>query len=111
MRPPSFLVFDLDGTISDPVVGIGRSINHALAHFGHSTIPDSEVSRYIGPPLDWAFKTITGSSSPEHLAALVAKYRERYADVGYSENTLYPCVPQAFGALFAVMRKAKARED
>ncbi len=32
------ILFDLDGTLSDPLVGIGRSINHALAHFGYTTL-------------------------------------------------------------------------
>jgi len=99
MGPASFLVFDLDGTISDPAVGIGRSINYALEHFGYATISEDAVSQYIGPPLDISFGSITGNSSPDHIAALVSKYRERYADVGYSENILYPGVPEALEAL------------
>lgn len=99
MNAANFLVFDLDGTISDPAVGIGRSINYALEHFGYATIADDTVSQYIGPPLDVSFKSITGNTSPDHVAALVAKYRERYADVGYSENLLYPGVSEALDAL------------
>ena len=99
MSPPPFLVFDLDGTISDPAVGIGRSINYALQHFGYSAIQDDEVPQYIGPPLDSSFKSITGNSSPDHIAALVSKYRERYADVGFSENTLYSGIPEALESL------------
>lgn len=95
VNPPSFLIFDLDGTISDPAVGIGRSINYALQHFGYPTIQDHEVSQFIGPPLDATFHALTGSASSEHIAALVAKYRERYADVGFSENTLYTGIPEA----------------
>ena len=97
--PAPFLVFDLDGTISDPAVGIARSINFALDHFGYAAISESEVSQYIGPPLDISFGSITGNSAPDHVAALVAKYRERYADVGYSENLLYPGVAEALEAL------------
>jgi phosphoglycolate phosphatase len=99
MTPPTFLVFDLDGTISDPAVGIGRSINHALGYFGHASILASEIPQYIGPPLDSSFKAITGISSPSHIDALVSKYRERYAEVGFSENTLYPGVPEALHSL------------
>lgn len=55
--------------------------------------------RYIGPPLDISFKSITGNSSPDHVAALVSKYRERYADVGYDESILYSGVPEALEAL------------
>ena len=99
MPPKSFLVFDLDGTLSDPAVGIGRSINYALTHFGYPTISVDDVSRYIGPPLDVSFAAITGSASAEHVAELVFKYRERYADVGYSENLLYAGIPEALDAL------------
>lgn len=94
-----FLVFDLDGTLSDPAVGIGRSINHALAHYGYPTIPEAQVPQFIGPPLDVSFGALTGSTAPDHLAELVAKYRERYADVGYTENILYPGIPEALEAL------------
>ncbi len=93
--PSPFLIFDLDGTISDPAVGIGRSINYALQHFGYPTIHDHEVSQYIGPPLDATFHALTGNASSEHIAELVAKYRERYANVGFSENTLYAGIPEA----------------
>ena len=97
----TFRVFDLDGTISDPSVGIGRSLNYALDHYGHPPIAESDVSHFIGPPLDEAFRSIVRDSSPEHIAALVSKYRERYAEVGYSENVLYPGIPEALQALAA----------
>lgn len=99
MSPPPFLVFDLDGTLSDPAVGIYRSINYALEHFGHSTIAEDDVAKYIGPPIDLSFRTIIGDSSPAHIATLVSKYRERYAEIGYSENVLYPGVPEALNTL------------
>lgn len=95
------LLFDLDGTLSDPLVGIGRSLNYALAHFGHRTIGLAECSTYIGPPLDQAFRAITGTTSPDHVTALIAKYRERYAEVGYAENVLYPGIPEALARLAA----------
>jgi phosphoglycolate phosphatase len=82
-------VFDLDGTISDPSVGILRSINYALRAYGHSAVDADSVSVLIGPPIDDAFRRLTVQSSPKHISELVAKFRERYADVGYSENTLY----------------------
>lgn len=84
------LIFDLDGTLSDPAVGIARCINHALTGLGHAPIAEQTVSRYIGPLLDDSFAAITGSDNPGHLAALVARYRERYAALGYAENLLYP---------------------
>ncbi|CAG9001465.1 MAG: 5'-nucleotidase [Candidatus Celerinatantimonas neptuna] len=83
-------IFDLDGTISDPLDGIARSLNYALESFGYSARSIDELSTYIGPPLDQAFSSLTGKDDPLSVNALVAKYRERYASVGFSENTLYP---------------------
>lgn len=95
------LIFDLDGTLSDPAVGILRSINYALTSFGYSEISESEVAAYIGPPIDLTFRKLTQSTSAEHVLALVAKYRNRYADIGYSENRLYPGIIEALRLLRA----------
>ena len=38
------VLFDLDGTLSDPLVGIGRSINYALAHFGHAPLELADLA-------------------------------------------------------------------
>jgi phosphoglycolate phosphatase len=95
----AFHVFDLDGTLSDPSIGIGRSLNHALQHFGHAPIPAMEVSQYIGPPLDQIFRSRLTGVSAEHVVELVAKYRERYAEVGFAENVIYPGIAEALYAL------------
>ncbi len=93
------VMFDLDGTISDPIVGIGRSINYSLTHFGHPALELSELAIHIGPPLDEAFRSITGVTSSEQVSAFVAKYRERYAEIGYSENVIYPGIPEVLARL------------
>jgi len=92
------IIFDLDGTISDPLEGIGRSINFALANFAYKTREFPELAQYVGLPLDQIFKSLTGLEEIE-VVALVAKYRERYADIGYSENTLYPGMAEAIATL------------
>jgi phosphoglycolate phosphatase len=99
MSTTTHLVFDLDGTISDPAVGIGRSINYALTHFGYPAIADDQVTGYIGPPLVETFVAITATSSPNVVVGLVGKYRERYATIGYSENVIYPGIPEVLTAL------------
>jgi phosphoglycolate phosphatase len=95
------ILFDLDGTLSDPLVGIGRSINYALSHFGFAELPLSELAVYVGPPLDQAFSSITGVRESSALEGFVAKYRERYGEIGYSENVLYPGIPQLLESLVA----------
>jgi phosphoglycolate phosphatase len=93
------VLFDLDGTISNPLEGIGRSLNFSLAHFGYETRELSELAQYVGPPLDDTFTALTGVSEDTAIVALVAKYRGRYAEVGYAENCLYPGVAEALASL------------
>jgi len=93
------VLFDLDGTLSDPLPGIARSINYALAHFGYRERDPSEIAAYVGPPLDQTLRSLTGVRSADRVAALVDKYRERYGEVGYSENVLYPGIADVLQAL------------
>ena len=95
------LLFDLDGTLSDPLQGLSRSLDHALTHHGFPTCPPQEVARYVGPPLDLTFIALTGVSNATLIRALVATFRERYLDIGYSENTLYPGIASALKTLQA----------
>ncbi len=103
MRHPT-VVFDLDGTLSDPLEGIGRSINHALRTHGHAERELAALARYIGPPPGESFVELTGDADAGRVAALVATYRERYRDIGYAENTLYDGIP----ALLQSLRDAGA---
>lgn len=91
----NFLLFDLDGTLSDPLDGVARSFNYALSFYGYEEIPLADFARYIGPPLDESFATITGSNDPVELKAFVSKCRERYSDVGFAENRLYPGIRES----------------
>jgi phosphoglycolate phosphatase len=95
------LLFDLDGTLSDPLEGISRSLNHALTSFGYESRAVAEVATFVGPPLDTTFEVLTRSTNRNHIADLVAKYRERYSEVGFSENELYPGIPESLRALSA----------
>jgi phosphoglycolate phosphatase len=96
---PATLVFDLDGTLSDPSLGIGRSLNYALEAFGYARLADHAVSQFIGPPIDVAFAQLTESAEASHIAALIAKFRERYGRIGYAENAMYPGIAAAVAAL------------
>jgi len=100
--PHPTLVFDLDGTLSDPKDGIVRSLNHALVTHGYPDRPEDELAHHIGPPLDTAFAELTGSDEPKLIHALVATYRERYGDVGYAENRLYEGMDDTLRQLHAV---------
>jgi len=94
-----WLIFDLDGTISDPKEGIVSSFNFALEHYGFASRSDAEIAAYIGPPLDQTFIELTGNHDPLFIEMMVAKYRERYAEFGYAENHLYPDIKQVLMGL------------
>ena len=93
------IVFDLDGTISDPLVGFARSINHALELQGFAPRSAADLARFIGPPLDETMALLSDAADAAIRTRLIADYRERYADLGYAENTLYDGIPDALQAL------------
>lgn len=94
-----FLIFDLDGTISDPKDGIVRSFNYSLEHHGFETRNEEDIAICIGPPLDKTFSHLTRQTDKRLLTSLVSKYRERYAEVGYSENVLYDGIRESLTEL------------
>jgi phosphoglycolate phosphatase len=93
------LIFDLDGTISDPLVGIARSLNHALGAMGHPPLPENAVSPHVGAPLDVVFRRVVPGVAGDLLRELVRRYHERYAEIGYAENALYPGIADALARL------------
>jgi phosphoglycolate phosphatase len=98
LRYPT-LVFDLDGTLTDPSLGIVRCINHALQAHDLPAVSRERVLALIGPPLDEAFHNLVPAASPALIGSLVASYRERYASVGFRENAVYPGIPEAISRL------------
>jgi len=84
----NIILFDLDGTITDPKVGITKSVQYALSHFNiHIEDPD-ELCKFIGPPLRDSFKDFYGFSD-ENAELATAKYRERFIPTGIYENEMY----------------------
>jgi len=93
------LIFDLDGTLTDPRLGIIRSINHALRAHDLPSVSDRSIVAEIGPPLDEMFHKFVPFGSAEVIDSLIDSYRERYASVGFAENTVYPEIPYAIAEL------------
>ena len=93
-----WLFFDLDGTLTDPALGITNSFKHALECFGLEIPAYEKLCSFIGPPLVDTFRTQFGFS--EEKAALgVVKYREYFAEKGLLENAVYPGIPDLLCAL------------
>ena len=82
------LFFDLDGTITDPALGITNSVKYALAYYGIEEKTEN-LLRFIGPPLSDSFEQFYGFSHEQALEA-VAKYREYFSTRGLFENKVYP---------------------
>ncbi|GHO56537.1 HAD family hydrolase [Ktedonobacter robiniae] len=98
------LLFDLDGTLTDPKPGITKSVQYALARFDID-VPDLEVLvPFIGPPLAESFHHYYGLT-PEQAQQAIAYYREYFADTGLYENAVYPGIP----ALLADLRASHKR--
>jgi phosphoglycolate phosphatase len=95
-----YIVFDLDGTLSDSIVGLTRSINHSLRIHGFDEMAGADLLKYIGPPLDRSFSIITGIDDEARIQSLVAVFRERYDRIGYSENRLYDGIEEALRGLY-----------
>jgi phosphoglycolate phosphatase len=83
------LIFDLDGTIQDPSVGIANSTNFALRYFDYEAVGMQRITQCIGPPLEEVFLSLVGELPQDRLMQLVDKYRERYSETGYAECRLY----------------------
>jgi phosphoglycolate phosphatase len=93
------VVFDLDGTLSDPGVGIAEAVSAALISVDRPVPSEQGLRRFVGPPLDQSFRAI-GLSGDETAAAVVA-YRSHFATSGVRATRLYPGVRDALEALGA----------
>lgn len=91
------LLFDLDGTLTDPREGITRCVRHALSAVGAAVPHDEELVRWIGPPLHQSFRDYLGED--EVVARAVEAYRARFAERGMFENRVYLGVPEALAEL------------
>lgn len=91
------LLFDLDGTLTDPREGITRCLRHALEAVGAVVPHEDELVRWIGPPLHHAFRQYLGDGAV--VSRAVEAYRGRFAERGLFENQLYPGVPEALAQL------------
>ena len=93
-----YLLFDLDGTLTNPKEGITKSVQYALHHFGIDVDDPDTLTSYIGPPLIPSFVEFHGLTQEQALEALQV-YRQRFASVGLFENEVLEGVPEMLCAL------------
>jgi phosphoglycolate phosphatase len=95
------LLFDLDGTLTDPFEGITKCISFALVALGYQA-PELDSLRWcIGPPIRENFAKLLGSEDTDLIERAVHLYRERFSEFGLFENEIYPGIPEALETLTA----------
>ena len=95
-----YLLFDLDGTLTDPKVGICTCVQYALADLGIEEPDLDKLEPFIGPPLKDSFMKFYNLTQ-EQADRAIAKYRERFQDTGIFENKIYPGVSQMLQTLIS----------
>ena len=87
------LLFDLDGTLTDPALGISRCLAHACERVGAPIPAQEQLARYIGPPLQQSLRQLLNTKDDALVDNAVAAYRERFTTIGLYENTLIEHMP------------------
>lgn len=94
------ILFDLDGTLTDPALGITNSVAYALEKMGITPPQRQELLKFIGPPLAGSFEKYYGLSKEDSYRA-VDIYREYFAPKGIFENTVFEGIPEMLKKLKA----------
>ncbi|MBM7865238.1 HAD hydrolase-like protein [Heliobacterium gestii] len=100
MAAYDLILFDLDGTLTDPKEGITKSVQYALAKHGIHVEDRGSLIPFIGPPLLDSFRHFYGFDEGQARQA-VADYREYFAVTGMYENAVFPGIPALFEDLTA----------
>ena len=93
-----YILFDLDGTLTDPGIGITNSVAYALKRWNIEVEDRRSLYRFIGPPLADSFEMYYGFSREEALRAMEV-YREYFREKGLYENEVYPGVEKLLQVL------------
>lgn len=104
MRAFELILFDLDGTLTDPKIGITKSIQYGLAKLGIQEDDLDSLVPFIGAPL---FVCLQERYSLDDAQAeeIVGHYREYYGTIGIYENVVYPGIPELLAGLSADGKK------
>ena len=93
-----YILFDLDGTLTDPKIGITTCVQYALHKMGIEEPDPDRLEPFIGPPLTDSFREFYGMNEEEAVRA-VEYYRERFSTVGLFENEVYSGIPELLARL------------
>lgn len=101
MKKYDYIAFDLDGTLTDPEVGLVKGFVYAFDRVGIKYDDPKALRRYIGPPLHEEWKREYGFTE-EETARAIAIFREYYDELGWAENRVYDGIVELLGALKAM---------
>jgi phosphoglycolate phosphatase len=87
------LLFDLDGTLTNPKEGITKSVQYALNAFGIKVDNRDELCTFIGPPLKDSFMEFYNFSEEDAKKAVLF-YREYFREKGMLDNKVYDGVEE-----------------
>lgn len=93
-----YLLFDLDGTLTDPKIGITTCAQYALRHFGIEEPDLDKLEPFIGPPLSDSFQELYGFDE-EKTREAIKVFRERFSTIGLYENEIYPGIREMLAHL------------
>lgn len=92
------VLLDLDGTLTDAAPGIVNCLRYALDAMGVGHPDDATIRTFLGPPLAVTFREHFAMSEAD-VEVAIARYRERYHDVGLFENEVYDRIPELLTSL------------
>jgi phosphoglycolate phosphatase len=95
------ILIDLDGTLTDPKVGIHTSIRYAMDKLGYPLAADLNIDWTIGPPLKASLAKLLATQDDALAEQALLAYRERFSVIGLFENEVYPSVAETLKALKA----------
>lgn len=89
----NYILFDLDGTLTNPEIGITNCVMYALKKFGIKVEDRKELHPFIGPPIQYSFQHFYGFSKEDSKQAVVY-FRERFSAIGLYENEVFEGVEE-----------------
>lgn len=104
MNTYDYILFDLDGTLTDPGLGITNSVMYALKKFNIEVPDRADLYKFIGPPLKGSFEEFY-HFTPDQSELAVSYYREYFRKRGMLENSVYEGIPEMLDHLKASGKK------